>query len=474
MDTAYHPAEDDTERMADAKLALEQLRMALRNMRPNYWNTPVFAGVVCLMFAHWIALPRLALWFGLTFVAQFPLIWTAHSFARLKPPPEEGRKWVIRCAIGMFVAAAAWSSFALIFWVPGNDTNHMLMMMLIACTLAGTVVLLGASRPLALACFAAYGPTLVAIPLGERGVVNDGLFLLSLLFCGYIVHLANQTHTAAADLLKLRDDKNELIEALAISKAASDRALEHAEAASRSKSEFLANMSHELRTPLNAILGFSEMIQSGAFADKLDKHIEYAGIIHESGYHLLALINDILDLAKLEAGAMSLRETNVDLAALILDCAKLMGAKALSGGIKIKQNVPPNLPLLYADERAMKQVLLNLLSNAVKFTPANGTVSVFAHMEKDGALTFGVRDTGLGIAEDDLPLVFQSFGQGRHDVVTADKGTGLGLPIVKGLIEAHNGTVTLESKVAVGTCVTVRLPASRTCERPDSLEAVVA
>jgi two-component system cell cycle sensor histidine kinase PleC len=469
------PAAEMTETdIQQAKLALDQMRLALRNLKPNYWIMPIFAAIVSVMFARWVPVPRLVIWIALVTLAELPLAWAGHAIEKRNPPPEESRKWIWRCSAALFVASSAWASLTLFLWVPGSDMNHMLMILLIACTMVGTTALIGASRPLAIAGFIAYAPTLALIPLRETGAIYHGLFLLSLIYAGYVVHLARETHATASDLLTLRDDKNELIEALAKSKAASDAALDRAEAASRSKSQFLANMSHELRTPLNAILGFSEMIYSGAFVQKVDKHVEYARIIHESGFLLLALINDILDLAKMESGGLALRESNVDLAALIVDSARLIGAKAEAGGLAIKQAVPPNLPMLYADERALKQILLNLLSNAVKFTPPGGTVSVFAYMENDGGLTFGVRDTGLGIAEDDIGLVFQSFGQGRHDVVTLDKGTGLGLPIVKGLVEAHGGAVVLESKVGVGTCVTVHLPASRTSERHEPLEAIVA
>jgi len=456
----------------EEKLALEQLRMALRNMSPNYWITPAFALIICAMFTQWVALDRLGAWFAAVTLAQIPMIWIARAFEHRHPAPADARKWIVRCALGTFAGAAAWASLVVLLWVPDSNMNHMVLMLLVACLLAGTTVLIGASRPITIAAFAAYGPALLALPLRSGGAVYHGLFILALLYAGYIAHLARETHATASALLKLRDDREGLIEELAKSMAASDAALVRAEAASRSKSEFLANMSHELRTPLNAILGFSEMISSGA--SKPEKHIEYAGIIHESGYLLLALINDILDLAKIESGGLSLRETNVDLAALIVESARLMAAKAKAGGLTIERDVPANLPMFYADERALKQVLLNLLSNAVKFTQAGGTISVFARIEKDGGLAFGVRDTGLGIAEDDLARVFQSFGQGRHDVVTLDKGTGLGLPIVKGLIEAHGGTVTLESEVGIGTCVTVYLPASRTSERAEALETIVA
>jgi two-component system cell cycle sensor histidine kinase PleC len=184
-------------------------------------------------------------------------------------------------------------------------------------------------------------------------------------------------------------------------------------------------------------------------------------IIYQSGHHLLALINDVLDLAKIEAGGLSLRETDVNLSALMEDCVELMQAKAQLGGVSLHAEASAEPVTVHADERALRQILLNLLSNALKFTPAGGAVRVFLRMEKDGSITFGVEDTGLGIREEDIERVFENFGQGRHDISTADKGTGLGLPIVKGLAEAHGGRIALASKVGEGTRVTITLPARR-------------
>jgi PAS domain S-box-containing protein len=231
-----------------------------------------------------------------------------------------------------------------------------------------------------------------------------------------------------------------------------------AEEANKAKSRFIANMSHELRTPLNAILGFSELLSSDQFAGK---RAEYAKFIHDSGFHLLTLVNDILDLSKIDAGALTLRETTLDFHLLTLACIELLGGGANAGQITLSTEMPTELPPINGDDRALRQILFNLVSNAVKFTPAGGTVVVFARLEPNGEFAFGVRDTGRGIAEDDQARVFDSFGQDRHDAVTTDKGTGLGLPIVKGLTHAHGGRVVLESREGVGTCVIVFLPASR-------------
>jgi two-component system, cell cycle sensor histidine kinase PleC len=231
-----------------------------------------------------------------------------------------------------------------------------------------------------------------------------------------------------------------------------------AEEASKAKTNFIANMSHELRTPLNAILGFSEMLRSEKFAIK---RTEYARLIHGSGQHLLSLISDILDLSKLEAGRLVLRDTVVDFGLLVSECVKVMGSNAKTAHVALVSDVPKYIPRINGDERALKQILFNLVSNAIKYTRVGGNVTVFVRLEETGDFAFGVRDNGIGIADDEQKLVFDRFGQGRHDVVREARGAGLGLPIVKGLVLAHGGRVLLQSKVDVGTCVTVFLPASR-------------
>jgi two-component system cell cycle sensor histidine kinase PleC len=232
--------------------------------------------------------------------------------------------------------------------------------------------------------------------------------------------------------------------------------------ADRTKTQFFANMSHELRTPLNAILGFSELLGLDVFAPR---RREYAKLIHDAGAHLLSLVNDLLDLSRIEAGKLELRIAPIDIGVLIEDCVETVGLRARGRDLRLAMNVERELPQVLADSRAIKQVLLNLLVNAIKFSHTGGEVEAFARLTPQGDLAFGVRDQGAGIPEDQQAHVFERFGQARDRIEGPEKGAGLGLPIVKGLAEAHGGRIALESAPGKGTCVTVTLPKDRLAPR---------
>ena len=238
--------------------------------------------------------------------------------------------------------------------------------------------------------------------------------------------------------------------------AARDAALQ----ADEVKTEFFANMSHELRTPLNAILGFSELLALDVFAPKRE---EYARLVHKAGSHLLSLVNDLLDLSRIEAGKLELHFEALDFAGLMEDCAETVAVRARARGLRLIRNVEPGLEVI-ADARAIRQIVLNLLTNAIKFSDSNGAVELFARLAPDGGFVFGVRDEGAGIAEDEQAHVFERFGQARQST-PAENGSGLGLPIVRGLAEAHGGRVALQSRLKHGTTVTVTLPAGRVITR---------
>ncbi len=240
------------------------------------------------------------------------------------------------------------------------------------------------------------------------------------------------------------------------------KAMLDAQAANRAKTEFLANMSHELRTPLNAIIGFSDMMKSRMLGPTSgDKFLEYAKDINDSGQHLLELINDILDLAKIESGKLELHEQTIDVGRITKTCLILIKERADEGCLSVHDRLPSDAPTLRADERKFKQIMINLLSNAVKFTPEGGEIVVEGQVDADRSFAIKVSDTGIGIAREDIWKAMAPFMQVESDLGRKFEGTGLGLSLTKALVELHGGTLTIDSEVGVGTTVTVRFPADR-------------
>jgi PAS domain S-box-containing protein len=244
-------------------------------------------------------------------------------------------------------------------------------------------------------------------------------------------------------------------------------AMETAELASRAKSKFLANMSHELRTPLNAIIGFSEIMRDGLFGPLGSaRYTEYAKDIHDSGTHLLNVIDDILDISKIEAGRYPLEEQEIDLGEVLRWSIEIVRPRTAEKQQAVRLAIPDDMPMLYADLRAMRQIMLNLLSNASKFTPEKGRIDVSTHVSGSGELQISVSDTGIGIPSEKLDEVMEPFGQVDDSSSRHHGGTGLGLPITKSLTEMHGGTFRLESELGRGTTATLTLPSSRLHRRP--------
>jgi two-component system cell cycle sensor histidine kinase PleC len=238
-------------------------------------------------------------------------------------------------------------------------------------------------------------------------------------------------------------------------------ALASAQRANETKSNFLALMSHELRTPLNAIIGFSEVLSTELFGPHgVARYLEYSKDIHGAGNHLLALINDILDLSKSEAGKMEIYPEEISVEKLFADCKRLIAGRAASQNLNLQSEINGEDVRLFVDRLRMKQILLNLLSNAVKFTPAGGWVMLSATVRGDGGICIAVGDTGIGMAPESIPLALEPFRQIDSPMSRTVEGTGLGLSLVKTLVEQHGGTIEIESAINQGTTVRVNLPAS--------------
>ena len=465
------------------RIQLALLRVVVENLRTNRLVVPLFGLAIVSIFAQWVGWSHLVGWYGQMMMGLLPQIVVLSRFPDRSLDAGETRGWTRIVVAANLFFVANWASLGLWMWA-GSDknSNHILIQMLLAASLTAHAASTGACRKIARPALFLYLAVIMLVPL--EGLAFGGPLAGSLImalsgpiYIGFAMMVARRNEKRARAAIVLAQERDSLLAELVMAKLESDRGRERAEAASLAKSQFLANMSHELRTPLNAILGFSDLITSRIFDRDPERNYEYAGLILTSGKHLLALINDILDLAKIEAGHWKLSESEFDLHTVSRDALQLVMWRAHGNKVTLVNAIPPGLDLVRGDERAIKQILLNLLSNAVKFTPENGRVTAFAR-KSAGGLSFGVEDTGVGIAPEDQGQVFDSFGQGKHDIAMADKGTGLGLAIVKGLVEAHGGTIRLESQVGQGTRVTVELPAARLCPRaaaqPEEAAALAA
>ncbi|HEY2035316.1 MAG TPA: HAMP domain-containing sensor histidine kinase [Rhizomicrobium sp.] len=438
-----------------------QLRLHRNGSRSAMLVIPVAALLISLAFRPWIGWKlRVGWWLGVTFVC----LATTYCNGRIdrmtgRDPGTIAQKSRYATALSV-IFLTAWCSMSAVLW-PAQPVGQMLLILILACSMAGTIVVSASHPPIAFAALIIHAIFLIGPPALGGGDLDLTLALLSTIFTVLLIGQLVGVVSGMNRLLTLEHERVGLVQSLRAAKRESDMERGRATMAGRAKSQFLSHMNHELRTPMNAILGFSEIIQAKSFGGDVEKYAEYAAIIHDSGEHLLALIDGMIDLAKIDAGKLSLREMDVDLAMLILEATEAEEEHARQARIMLASKVMRELPHVYGDERGFRQIVVNLLSNGLKFTQAGGRVTIFARTEADGGLIFGVEDTGVGIASEDKDHVFERFGRGRHDVTEDLKGVGLGLAVVKGFAEAHDGTVVLDSEVGSGTRVTVYLPRDR-------------
>lgn len=423
---------------------------------------PLAAALVAFVCRAWIAIPTLVLWGAAVTVVSLGTWYAGRRIDHMRFQGVDAvRRWAQMRTAMTAIYLGTWCTMGIFLWAPGELLNHMFIILILACSLAGANALAAPHPATAVVATSLHSIVLVLPPLLAGDAFDLALAGLCLIYCFLMIAQARVVHANARRARQLQFERGALIRDLSDAKNDSDRERAAAAAAGRTRAEFLSNMNHELRTPMNAILGFSELIKTRAFGDDVEKYAEYAGIIHDSGRHLLTLINEMLDLAKIEGGKLSLRESIFDLRALMRDVVGEHEDGAKAGGLSFALKIAGQIPQAHGDERAIRQIVVNLVSNALKFTKEGGSVSVFAHIETDGRLAFGVEDDGIGIAAEDQVHVFERFGRGRHDVTATGKGTGLGLAIVKGFAEAHDGEVRLESDAGKGTRVTVFLPKAR-------------
>ena len=452
-------------RGSDPRVLKAQLGLTAHAMRTSRISAPFWALLVALLtaditgvfgevsFARTLFLPlAVAVTVGTTTLMT-------NAYERHSGEDGEIKSW-FRCFVGMQVLVSfAWGLMPWLCWQDGNALNHVFIASCVMAVVSALVVSRGSNMDMYLASLVPIS-VMTSVRFLTGGTLTDVVIGIVAPF------IALQLWRSGRPLVLRMDEDTRLrfkVEDMAHEiEEARDEALKkrfEAEAANASKTAFLANMSHELRTPLNAILGFSEIISQECFGPVgSERYRDYAGDIHSSGAHLLSLINDLLDVAKIEAGRMDIAPHPLDPAHIFDIALKLIGTKAREKDQHLVIGVEDGAPPLYADERAVKQILINLVSNAVKFTPEGGRIDVVAGCAASGDFQIMVRDNGPGIPQGKLDKIFVPFNQVDNRFDRQAGGTGLGLALVRGLAELHGGQVWLESEFGKGCSAFVTLP----------------
>ncbi len=439
----------------------ELLRQYAQNRLSASLVILLLVATVGFMSSIWNGALTAGSWTVAVLVIHAVIITKCRQFLERPVGEISARAWRLRFVALDLIYGLAWM-FILVHPV-GVDESSSTFMLFVVLLVVAVSSMLASSLPTAV--FAATFPvtTAVALDFILQGRLRDYILaIMAITAQGYFAALTYRLYSSTLATLEARAEKDALIGELEQAKAISDEARRRAEAANIAKSRFLAQMSHELRTPLNAILGFSEVMKTEVFGEhSVAAYKEYSSDIHNSGVHLLGLINEILDLSRIEAGRYELNEESVSLVAIVEDCHHLLKLRASNRGIIIREVFEPELPRLWADERAIRQICLNLLSNAIKFTPPAGEIWLKVGWTASGGQYISVKDTGAGIPEEEIPIVLASFGQGSNSIKSAEQGAGLGLPIAKSLVDLHGGTFNLKSKLRIGTEVIVTFPPER-------------
>jgi two-component system cell cycle sensor histidine kinase PleC len=445
----------------------ELLLTFARNRLSAAYAMPILIAIVAVTATLWIRLPVVIGWAIIVFAAYVAMLALCRRFTLLPAGAAGAKRWSRRFVVAEFVGGLAWAGMLLL--TPNADASlagfeifqfaTMLIVVSVVTMLASTlpVAAVAGSVPVTLA--------LVAVFVRPGDLLFIALSIMAVGAQFFFLVLASRLYHATLTMLEYRAEKDLLIAELGTAKSISDESRRRAEEANLAKSRFLATMSHELRTPLNAILGFSEVMKKQVLGPiENPTYRDYVSDIHASGEHLLNLINEILDLSRIEAGRHELYEEPVNLVNLVEECRHLVQLRAANKGIVITERYERDMPRLWADDRAVRQVTLNLLSNAIKFTPSGGEISIRVGWTENGGQFLAIRDTGPGIPADEIPIVLSPFGQGSIAIKSAEQGAGLGLPIVQALMRMHDGTLELTSKLREGTEVVAIFPQSRVME----------
>ena len=363
--------------------------------------------------------------------------------------------------ISQIMISSVWGATAFLCWLPGNPVNQVFIVTQMAIVSYSSVFVRSMHRGLLTTALIVQGGLTFLRLITASDSLAHMMAPMIVVYCSYLWMMGRGSHRQIGAMIAARFSNEDLAAALRVARDDALRKRYEAETANASKTAFLANMSHELRTPLNAILGFSDIIAHQSMGpEQLDRYSDYATDIHTSGAHLLSLINDLLDVAKIESGRMEIEARWIDPRSVVDAVSRLMSTRAAQKRQSLEVDIAPAAPMVLADERAFRQMLLNLVSNAVKFTPEGGHLKITCAAAADGGLEVSVSDNGPGIPEDRLARVLEPFSQINNRFDREAGGTGLGLALVDGLARLHDGKVRLRNNPGGGLTATLYFPST--------------
>ena len=451
--------------IGDGTIAYEEdlLKSFARHQANAAYIMPVLIIMIAFVSSYWQGWYVSIIWAAVTILTHGILSYFSIKYLKSNKTENNLKKWRNLFFVSQAMIAIVWAIYANLDCNSCIDNQYYIIQFsAILVFQAVTCMLTFAFRHAALMMIAPASVILASrfIMTYEPAMILMGGITISAIAFFYMI--ADRFKKSVVTMFEYATTKEILIAELETEKSISEAARNRAEEANMAKSRFLATMSHELRTPLNAILGFSEIMRDEVMGPMENTtYKDYVGDIHNSGAHLLKLINEILDISRIEAGKHELKEEKVKLISVVDEACHMINIKAKQKKVGLTTKYEKEMPTIWVDERAIRQITLNLVSNALKFTPSGGEITVKVGWTAKGGQYISIKDTGPGIPEDEIPIVLSSFGQGTIAINNAEQGTGLGLTIVQALLQMHQGSFELKSKLREGTEAIAYLPKDR-------------
>jgi two-component system, cell cycle sensor histidine kinase PleC len=461
-----------TARKAEPKIEAQRwqgelLELFLRNQMNLAPIMPILTMLMALTAVTWVPATTVMYWLVGALGCHSVQLYLCNRYFLQSRSTGEQSDWIGMISASELFQATFWVMPLFFFWPEANALQRTFLFAAMMSVSVVRLLVVSNFMPVLIAGTGVISVGMALRCVAEADMIYYALAGLIIMLEVFFLFVSRQLQDTARDRLIFRAEKDTLIEELRAEKMRAEDERLKAEDANRAKSAFLANMSHELRTPLNAIMGFSEVLENELFGPLQNAaYKDYAGDIHTSGRYLLTLINDILDLSRIEAGRRDISEEPTHVYDSMVHAKNMLVARAAEKSITINVDTPANLPKLLCDFRGLNQIAINLLTNAVKFTPDRGQIAMSAKVMPDGRMAVIVSDNGPGIPKMEQQQLLKAFSRGAHATKQAIEGAGLGLPIVKGLMEVHGGTLDISSEPGKGTDIICTFPAARVLSGP--------